>query len=69
TVLTERLRRHLQEAKAWDGRWDGPESCRPVRRFAQLTAADLCITVTSDPAGTVDRPAIGVELSMSKIDA
>jgi hypothetical protein len=62
-VLTERLRRHLHEAKGWDG----PESCRPVRRFTQLTATDLCITVTSDPASTIDRPTIGVELSMSNI--
>ncbi|MFD0579371.1 hypothetical protein [Dactylosporangium darangshiense] len=62
-VLTERLRRHLQEAKGWGG----PESCRPVRRFTRPTATDLCITVTSDPAGTVDRPTIGVELSRSNI--
>ncbi|MGI5181102.1 hypothetical protein ACQEVZ_32820 [Dactylosporangium sp. CA-152071] len=70
-ALTERLRRHLQETKGW-GTLAMPggassESCRPVRRLGRPATTDLCIAVTSDPAGTPDRPAIGVELSMSKI--
>ncbi|MEV6928052.1 hypothetical protein AB0M46_26615 [Dactylosporangium sp. NPDC051485] len=62
-VLTERLRRHLREAKGWSG----SEECRPVRGFVLLAATELCITVISDPADSVDHPAIGVELSMSDI--
>ncbi|MEV0569673.1 hypothetical protein [Dactylosporangium sp. NPDC050588] len=43
------------------------DRCRPVRRLGRPATTDLCVAVTSDPAGTPDRPAIGVELSMSKI--
>ncbi|WP_344610407.1 hypothetical protein [Dactylosporangium salmoneum] len=62
-VLTERLRRHLREARGWSG----AESCRPVHGFFLRTATQLCITVTSDPADSVDHPAIGVELSMTNL--
>jgi hypothetical protein len=62
-ALTERLRRHLQTARGWNG----PETCRPVHWFGRRTATDLCITVTSDPAATSDHPAIGVELSLSNL--
>ncbi|MFF5234022.1 hypothetical protein [Dactylosporangium sp. NPDC000521] len=73
--LIEGLRRHLQETKGWGtavaglALWDETESqsCRPVRRLGLPAATDLCVAVISDPASTADRPAIGVELSMSKI--
>ena len=72
--LVEGLRRHLQETKGWGtaaaglALWDGTESlsCRPVHRLGQTPATALCATVTSDPASTAERPAIGVELSLSK---
>jgi hypothetical protein len=61
--LTERIRRHLREAKGWDGQ----PPCRPVHWFAQRIPTDFCINVTTDPASTVDHPTIGVELVMSDL--
>ncbi|WP_433210172.1 hypothetical protein ACQP00_46995 [Dactylosporangium sp. CS-047395] len=62
TALTELLHRHLREGRGWD-----EADCRPIHRFGRPTRIDLCITVTSDPTSTADHPAVGVELSTSKL--